>query len=361
MSDRVGAEEELMSDAPPQWSTNTTPDRIVQRLRDAKVVALATHARPDGDAVGSTIALTRALHDVDTRATPVYSGPWPHRFDVVVGQTKTVRVGMLAGPPPIGPEPDVILVVDTGSWSQLAEVRAWIEPRCEKTIIIDHHLHGDPEVGDARLIDGKASAACQIVADICCRLLGCASPADLPADIAEPLYLGLATDTGWFRHSNVTPETLRLAADLLQAGANHTRVFEEVEQSDSPARTLLIGRAIASLELHADGRVGMMQLRKDDFKNCQAEMEDAGGLNDIAMSIGSLRVSALLTEMDDEVTKVSLRSKSPNESGDRFIDVNQVARAFGGGGHAQAAGARIQKPLAEARDLLRDALVTAAL
>jgi phosphoesterase RecJ-like protein len=119
-----------------------------------------------------------------------------------------------------------VVIVDTGSWSQLHDYRPWIDAQHDKTALIDHHLSGNAEVSPRRLIDTGAAAACEIVAGLCVPLLGPGFARDLPREVAEPLYLGLATDTGWFRHSNVTPAVMRLAADLLEAGVDHERLIE---------------------------------------------------------------------------------------------------------------------------------------
>jgi len=344
-----------------QWRTNSSLAEIADRLRSSDRVALATHARPDGDAVGSTLALARTLAAMGRKAMPIYNGPWPHRFDPLVGRTQTVRSGLVGegGSPPLGWEPDAIVVTDTGSWGQLSELRAWLAPRRAKTMVIDHHLHGDAEVAALRVIETGAAAVCEPVSELCVDLLGANGASDLPPEIAEACYVGLATDTGWFRHSNVRPGTLRRAADLLDAGADHTRLFEMVEHNDGPQRVLLMGRAIHSLELHADGRIALMSISQEDMKACGGDQEDAGGMNDLAMQIGTVRVSAMLTELEPGLTKISLRSKAPVLPEHRRINVNEVARRHGGGGHAQAAGLKLHMPLKEASDLIRDDLVDA--
>ncbi|MCA9311609.1 MAG: DHH family phosphoesterase, partial [Phycisphaerales bacterium] len=229
------------------WSTNTTLERIAVHLLGSRRIALLTHTRPDGDAVGSTIAVARALKHVGREAWPVYTGNWSPRFDPIVGHTPVVYEA--PGCWEDSPLNDIgaVLVLDTGSWSQLTEAHEWLEPRHAQTALIDHHAHGDADVADLRVINTKAAAACEIVGQLCCLIVGVDSPTQLPADIAEPLYVGLATDTGWFRHSNVSPAAFRLAGDLLEAGVDHDRIFEMVEQNDRPARLALMQKALASL------------------------------------------------------------------------------------------------------------------
>lgn len=343
------------------WTTNTTIEEVAQRLRAAKRVALFTHSRPDGDAVGSTLATARALRLVGVDATPLYAGPWSHRFDAVVADTKTLRIG---GPEQIPKllggrkgEPDMIVVMDTGSWAQLVEAKPWLAERTDRVVVVDHHLHGDPDLASMRVIDTTAAAVAQPAAELCRLLLGKSHIRELPLEIATPLYLGVATDTGWFKHSNVTARVFHIAAALLEAGVNHAALYQQIEQSDKPARLQIMERALRSLRLHAADRAAVMSLSKRDFAETGADIDDAGGLSDLPMTVQTVRVSAVLTALEDSTTKVSLRSKwtaqGPN------VDVNLVARELGGGGHAQAAGAKIGAPLEEATRRVVEAMTKA--
>jgi len=332
------------------WTSNVSLDQIAERLRAAPSVTLITHIKPDGDAVGSTLALARTLTRVGVRATPIYTPPWSPRFDGVVNGTPAVFLDPNAPTQALPTQPGVVLVLDTGSWSQLEGVRPWLQQRREQTILIDHHLHGDGDVAAARHIDTRASAACQPAAELCRLLLNAETPADLPPDVAEPLYVGLATDTGWFRHANVTPEAFALASALLRAGADHAKIYQQVEQMDRPARLRLLGRAMASVELFAEERIAVMMMRRRDFEECCGDLEDAGGLTDMLLTIAPVRVAASFTEVDENQTKVSFRSKRSFSENSDAVDVNEVARKLGGGGHAQAAGARLDLPLREAKE-----------
>ncbi|MEL6395892.1 MAG: DHH family phosphoesterase [Planctomycetota bacterium] len=354
-----------MTTAPSQaYSTNSSLSDLARWLGGRNSVAVITHAKPDGDAIGSTIAAARAINiaaggsgdgfgGVASKAEVWFAGPMPPWAGAIVQNTRTRPIGADHDPP--GLDPDAILVTDTGAWSQLADYRAWLESNADRVAIIDHHLRGDAEIGSRRVIEPSAAAACELVADLCRELLGVRSCAELPREVAEPLYLGLATDTGWFKHSNVTPATLRLAADLLETGLDHERLFETVEQRDRPARMLLLARALASLEYHNDETLALMTLTQKDFVETGASQGDSGGFLDIVRSVASVRVAALLTELgsgDDARTKLSLRSKG----GPDMVDVNAVAASLGGGGHAQAAGARMAMPLTEAREKVLGAL-----
>ena len=347
--------QEIPTHASTQWATSIDIPAIASRLRGARRVAILTHTKPDGDAIGSTLALARTLARIGVDATPFYLPPWPVRFDHVVRDTPVVHLGADNSEHVIPWEPDAVVVLDTGSWSQLAGVEHWLHDHSDKTIVIDHHLHGDADSAPAKLIDTTASAACEIIAPLAVEPLGLDSAAQLPNEIAEPLYLGIATDTGWFRHSNTTPKALRLAADLLDAGVEHDRLFAIIEQTDNESRLRLFTCALNSLEMHAGGRLAIMSLRGADFERADAQPGDSGGFVETPLAIAEVRISAMVTETDRGATKISLRSK-PVE-GEDAVDVNAIARQFDGGGHARAAGLRIHKPFHEAIQIITETLI----
>jgi phosphoesterase RecJ-like protein len=335
------------------YASNTTIHDLAQRLRAARSVVVLTHAKPDGDALGSTLALVRSLNhnwpkELPPKAQAWYVPPMPPWAKDIIGTTPARVLGAsLGGPdgPPPHVDPDMVVVCDTGSWTQLEHVREWIESRSGVVACVDHHVQGDADVASLRVIDTAASAAAQPVGELCRAILGLASLDQLPADVAEALYVGLASDTGWFKHSNVTPAVFDEAASLLRAGARHTALFRSIEQRQKASRLRLLARALSTLELHENGRVALMTLTLADIAATGAEPGDSGGFVDHAGMIEGVEVVALLTEAWEPTphgtspkpaTKISFRSKA----GERFIDVNLVARTLGGGGHVHAAGAR---------------------
>ncbi|RMD64355.1 MAG: hypothetical protein D6824_04100, partial [Planctomycetota bacterium] len=329
---------------------------IASNLRRAGNVAVVTHSKPDGDAVGSTLALVRTLLLLGKRAVAVYPPPWQERFDAVVRNTPVVKLQPHHHSVEGAERPDAIVVVDTRAWSQVAEASHWLRENADRVLVVDHHTHSDLDMGVTAAVDPSAAAACMLVTTLCLRLLDLQEPAALPADIAEPLYLGLATDTGWFRHPNVNSDVLALAAGLLRAGADHAKLLRETEQVERPQRLAMMQRALASLELLEQQRVALMSLQQSDFESVGAERDDAGGFVDIPLVVRTVLVSAVLTEAGADQTKLSLRSKGANLASDIVTDVNRIAMTFGGGGHVQAAGALIQAPLREARTLLLQAI-----
>lgn len=346
------------------WGTNTTLEAIAEWLRDQRAVVLVTHTKPDGDALGSTLAITRALNlasdtsGVTSKAEAWYIAPMPGWGQQLASGTKT-RVIEPGQPMPGALDPSAVLVCDTGSWNQLEPYAEWLRARTEDIAILDHHLQGNPEIAPRRVVVTDAAAVCEPAAELCRLILGLGSIAELPTEVAEPLYVGLATDTGWFKHSNVTPKVFETAGQLLAAGVDHSKLFEMISQRDRSSRLVLMARALANLELHPEKNLAMMSLTQADFKATGAAPGDSGGFVDLPQSVPSIRVVALLTESEDAdgtFTKLSLRSKPTPWDDKPAIDVNVVCNTFGGGGHARAAGARIRGSIAEVKPKILEAL-----
>jgi len=347
------------------YTSNSTLADIAERLRTSRSVLVLTHLRPDGDAIGSSIAIVRALNltspkGLPPRARAWYAGPFPPWQSDLVKSTPHLLIDPVQGPDR-NADFESVVVIDTGSWTQLEPFAAFLRGRSAETVIVDHHRQGDAEIADTRYIDPNAAAVCQPAAELCRMILGLDSITQLPVEVATPLYLGICTDTGWFRHSNVSGAVLHTAADLHSAGVNHAALYQLIEQRDTLGRQKLLARALESLTLESSGRIGVMQLNKADFAAAKAEPGESGGFIDFATFIPSVRVSVLLTEASDwqsaseggdlsaakrkVVTKISMRSKE----GANAVDVNAVAKEFGGGGHTRAAGARLDAPLDETR------------
>lgn len=324
------------------YESTVSPGELVEWIRDAGRLLLITHVRPDGDAVGSTLAIARAARLAGVETSLAYAGELPPWMGDILGETEWVHLD--AGDPP--PAFDKVLVCDTGAWSQLEPYKPWIAGKADAVAVLDHHRSGSPDVAERRVVDSDAAAACEMAAEVCTLLLGMESPASLPLDIAEPLMLGLGTDTGWFRHPSVTPHVLRLAADLVQAGAEHPRLVKMTMLSDPPQRLKLMARAMGSLTLHEDAGVAVVKVTAEDLKASGASVGMTSGFADPALSVKSVNVAVVLVEMPlagdgKKLVKISMRSKVDGP------DVAKVAGAFGGGGHIRAAGARSELSLDE--------------
>lgn len=323
------------------YCTNTTWTEIADRIRAGRRIALFTHAKPDGDALGCQLALARALPQVGKTADVYMMGPLEPALAQIIGRTPCHRADEQLP----DDDYDVVIVMDTSAWSQLQPLETWLRDRREKTIVIDHHSRGD-DVAALRMVDPSSAAAAELVVDLLDEL-GCELTGGVNG-VAEALYLGIATDTGWFRFTNVSPRTFTVAARLLECGVNKSRLYEIFEENYQPGRLALEARALSSVEYARGGAVAIQSLGLEDFAQTGCSVEDLTNIVNRPMIVGQVRVSILLAETEPGYTKVSFRSK-PTADGEEWTDVNRLAQRFGGGGHVFAAGARLSLGLEEAR------------
>ena len=334
-------------------------------------VVVLTHTKPDGDAFGSVVALTAALQILGRRTHAVLVPPILPGLQMLEGQSlfKAYDESLKL------PEAALYVIVDTGAWSQVGPLRPLIEPHLERTLILDHHLAGDIPAAH-KFIDATAAAACEIISDLIDQLLpgGRLIPEGKGSDAADPeldhrlldvihqsLFVGIASDTGWFKFSNATPRTHRLAARLIERGVSHTDLYARLSQSERSEKLKLLIRAVASLKLLADGRAATMTLRKRDFVETGALEEETERLIDIPQQVGTIEAIVLIVEHanpehpEQPITRLSLRSKP----GPKAVNVSELAVQFGGGGHARAAGAKIDASVDEVAPKVERALLDA--
>ena len=336
-------------------------DAAAELLRAAPgPVAVLTHAKPDGDAFGAVVALSAALRSLGRGVVACFVPPVPANLKEMPG-SELVSVYRNGETERSMPDASLYVVLDTGAWAQLGPMATLLEGHLERTLIIDHHLSGNIAAGH-RLIDGDASATCEILAQVIERLLGDgldAGDPQLTRSICEGLFLGIASDTGWFRFSNTRPQTHELAAKLLRRGVDHAAIYSLTEQSERPQKLALLIRALNSLKLVAGGRAAVMSLDLSDFAETGALEEETERLVDLPQQVGTIRVIVLASESRGEpangimpMTRLSFRSKP----GPGSVNVAALAERFGGGGHARAAGAKLPTPLAEVLSEVEDVL-----
>ena len=336
------------------YASTATPQRLADRLRAAGSILVTTHDKPDGDAIGSTLALVRALRLLGRRAEAWFAGPFDPSLSALLAGERPGRA------PEAMPQEDfdLVAVVDTGSWSQLEHLGPWLRARVDRCIGIDHHRSGDTGFVD-RIVD-TASASCTQALVPVLEALGV--PFDRPGSggegsIAEALFAGLATDTGWFRFSGADAAVFHLASRLLGAGVEKDRLYRQLEETARPQRMGLLARAMGGMRWLAGGRAALMTLSPEDFSHASGSAEDLAGVVNAPMAVGSVEVSVLLSQSEPgPVIKVSLRSKPPLRAGGPFVDVNRLAGQFGGGGHVHAAGARFRGSMSEAAAAMASAI-----
>lgn len=332
-------------------STLTLAD-AAQLIRDTPGrTVIFTHAKPDGDAFGSVVALVVALRAMGKTVDAWFVPPVPDALTNIRGSG---LINVYEDNTDFG-EADRIVIVDTGAWSQVGPVRSFVEPRLDRTLIIDHHLSGDIPAPH-RYIDGEAAACCEILAELVRLLIPEYSAVEprMLHTLCDALFVGIASDTGWFRFSNTRPETHRLAAEMIAHGVDHAELYRRLEQTERPEKLALLIRALDSLKLLAGGRAAVMVLRRGDFDETGAFEEETERLIDIPQQVATIQAIVLISEKQNNngegpavVTRMSFRSKPQMPGGPEPVNVAELAGQFGGGGHARAAGATVEAPIDE--------------
>jgi phosphoesterase RecJ-like protein len=293
---------------------------------------VTTHVRPDGDALGSLLTLAAGLEAVGKSARRVIPSRLPPRYDFLDPDR---RIEVYAPPGDAYADCDAVLVVDTGTWNQLADVATFVRGSRAEAFVIDHHATQD-ELGGGRIVDTSAEAAGRLA----CEAVSALGVALTPA-MANDLFLALAMDTGWFRHSSVSAQTFELAGRLVAAGARPTRLYDELYERNTLARLKLTGVALGRLTSIAGSRVAYTEVRWPDYEATGAIPLDTEDLINFPRSIAGVEVALLFIEQRDGAVKVSFRGRSAN--------VAAIAEQFGGGGHRLASGATLPGPFDAAR------------
>lgn len=294
-------------------------------LRDRRRPLLLCHSRADGDALAALAGLTILARHLGAAPTTGLFDPFPQRYALLKSCAPFAEFSRAAVE-----GCDSLVIVDTCALAQLEPVRDYLA-HAPPTLVLDHHATRDDiatRPGDLRLIDETASAASLLVAE-----LAEAAGMPLTPDVATALFVGIASDTGWFRHSNTDARTLARAATLVAAGAAPAALYDALYHRDPLGRLRLAARALGSLELHARGRLAVMTLRAPDFVEAGADETMTDDLVNEAARLGGTEATLLFVERGDGTIRANFRSKT-------WLDVAQLAKQFGGGGHARAAGAR---------------------
>ncbi|MBE3591070.1 MAG: bifunctional oligoribonuclease/PAP phosphatase NrnA [Firmicutes bacterium] len=309
--------------------------RILDTLRDGRRFLLLLHVKPDGDSIGSSLALGRALQKLGKEAVLVCPDELPESLRFLPGSDSFVRPEAVSGPF------DAAVFLDCGDLERAGPARPLADLATVR-INIDHHL-SNARFGDLNWIEADAAAVGEITYRLI-RELGVA----LDRDMAYALYASLVTDTGSFAYQNTTPATHRIAAELLELGVRPQVVAREVWENRPEPALRLLGRALENLVVDPGGRLAWTRLGQEDFQRVGAGPQHAEGVVGYPRSLRGVEVAVAFIEAEPGVWRVSLRS---NER----VDVSRVAARFGGGGHARAAGATLSGRFEEVAPPLLDA------
>jgi len=324
--------------------TQTSSDlqAVAAALREHDRFLVVTHENPDGDALGSLLATTLALRQLGKDALMFLSGDAPLPREYSFMQLDGVLREL-----PDDTEERVLVAVDCAKVDRIGPDRAPVE-RAKLVVNIDHH-HDNSRFGDINLIAPEASSTGELLRDVF-RELG----VEITAEIAEPLYIALVTDTGRFQYSSTTPKSYRLAAELIESGADFHAVFREVYESLELAKLKLLARALDRTRVLEGGRMIVSYLLRTDFAEVGAVEAYSEGIIDFLRAVEGAELAVLIREPPRDTgpaRRVSLRSSIDE------LDVSAIARAFGGGGHRQAAGFSSEASIDEITELIRQGFV----
>lgn len=297
-------------------------DRVLDAIRAAKTICVVGHIRPDGDCLGSQLALTLALRAEGKKVFCWNEDPVPQKY-------RFLDPDGIFQPPTRGIKFDCVIALDCASFERLGKAGAFIARR-KPLINIDHH-ESNTRYGDLNWISPREPSTGELVH----RLMKIARWPFTP-HIADCLFTAVSTDTGSFQYPSTRPGTFHVGADLVTRGANLAKITDEVYQSYPLSRARLLKHVYSKFKLAHDNRIAWFWLKKADLARTGAESNDTEGLIDHIRAIEPVVVACVFEEIDGELTRISLRSKS------RDVNVNEIAAQFGGGGHPAAAGARVR-------------------
>lgn len=313
--------------------------KIVSILKEAERIAILPHISADGDALGSSFALGQALQKINKQVTIyleedipyVYSFlPGKHLVEVMPDSDRNTQfnTSLLVQDETSSMKFDLVIALDTGDMGRLGRRDSFFRS-AEITVNIDHHST-NTEFAKYNYVNASSSAVGEIIYDII-KIMDI----NINTDIAECLYVAIATDTGGFRFSNTTNYTHKVAAALVEKGVNVAEISRRVFETVSFEKVKLIGLAIDTIELFEDGKIAFITVTDEMMEKSGAKDEDCDGIVNIGRNIKGVETAVMLREWNNNQVKVNLRSNN-------YVDVSEIANLHSGGGHKRAAGCIMQ-------------------
>lgn len=312
----------------------TSGHRHLRKIRDwlasKEKILISGHQRPDGDCLGSSLALGLALTSLGKKPSLLSSDPVPERYRFLPGSAGIKILGTLEE------DGDGVIILECSDFARTGISGLERLP----SLNIDHHGSTQPWA-DLNWIDPSTSAVGELVF-----LLIKFLEVEISPEIAINLFTAIMTDTGSFQYSNTSEQTLRIASELVRAGASPSLISREVYMNQSEARLKLLARVLATLQIDSSERIATINMSLADLESTEANDDDTEGFVNYPLSLSGIEASVFFRECGDKNFKVSLRSKET-------VDVSIIASSFGGGGHARAAGCSLNDiSLAEAQVMI---------
>jgi phosphoesterase RecJ-like protein len=327
-------------------STDWTPLADLIETHDRFLVT--THVRPDGDALGSEVGIAGLLRQRGKDVRVVNSSRTPPRYDFLDPNGALFEHYGTQTTPADLTDREVAVIVDLSAWSQLGDMAGYVREFAGPRVVIDHHVSQD-DLGATFLKDTTAEATGTLIVRAFRALKGTITP-----EVATGLLTAIAMDTGWFRHPNTSPETLRTVAELIESGASIDGIYRDLFERNTLGRLKLMGETLSALRTADDGRIAYTTVTRDAIARAGAIPQDTEDLVDFTVSLQGVAVGLLFMEQSRGGIKLSIRSRNG-------LDCAKLAGAFGGGGHRAAAGALLPEPLIESVERVLDATRAALL
>jgi len=308
----------------------STPEikQIVELMRDKSRFLITSHKDPDGDSIGSQLGLYHSLASSGKQVAVVNQGGMPEKYRFLdKGQVVDFTNRQLSF------VPEVVFVLECPVLDRIGFVKDMI-PSSSALVNIDHHLD-NANYGVINVVDAKSCAVGELIYYILVE-----GRYEITKDIANCLYAAMICDTGNFRFASTTARGMKIAAELVESGANPKLIFDQIFSKSSPATLRLLGRTLTSLKITGSGKISYMTVTRENVSQAQARAEDSEGFVDYSLAVAGVRLGILFKEVGDGAVKVSIRSQNG-------VDAAEFARHFNGGGHLNAAGFTLYGPLAE--------------
>lgn len=314
------------------------------QINNAEKIGITYHVSPDGDAVGSALALLNGLRALGKDAYLISK-------DIISDSLQYLKSANEGDGETVVPtkDTDMVVVLDCGSFERIS---ADLKKFRGELVNVDHHITND-HYGDINYVDSKAAATAEIVFELLGFLgMNFNEKIEATLEVGTCLYTSIVTDTGAFRHSNVTPRTLTIAAKLKELGVNNTFIYTSLFDNKSFNKMKLIGKALTDMELLLDKKVAIMQITESLVKELDLLNHDTSDIISFGLQIKGVEIAVLIKEAEDGA-KASLRSKNN-------FDVRKIAESLGGGGHIKAAGVKIKDvTIEQAREQIIEAIESA--
>lgn len=304
-------------------------NKAIAQIQSAKRILIVSHANPDGDAIGSTLALGVGLQQLGKQVVMYNQDPLPYSLQFLPHLSELVHQL------PAAKDVDLTIMVDCSQPKRIGKEFEALAPDLH-LMMIDHHLVNEA-VGEHNYIDPTAAATGHVVYDVLLKM-----GARITPEIATLVYTTVVMDTGFFRHANTTADVFALSAELVRLGVNPAQVSQGILDSCPPAQLRLLPLVLETVEFHFGGLCASMVLTLQMLEEAGATPDMAEGFINYARSIAGVEVAVLFREREPNLFKISLRSRSR-------VNVADLSARFGGGGHKFAAGCTIEKPLPDVK------------